>query len=246
MRVAAHRHRRWIISFLIVVASVIAASLVGLGEKSNVVVAADAAPSYELFDFEIQYPYVDPRDEYVDEPVVRSTTAGVSYAGRWAGSSYPGKANCEIILYGATGDVVGRVDFAITSGTPEAPPTNFWPQIEVSAPPVSATGSCANSAYPTGSGYAFERPTISRPTDSDTGRTDTSRTKLSFPSRWATTTDPALRTCSVIVHYKDGGSDAYGPLNVYLPNGEPFVITPPIADPQSIQDAEVRCSELDA
>lgn len=238
------RAKRWSTLVLLLFGVLVGTALTDLASQPDVVEAADAAPSYELFDFEIQYPYVDPRDQYADEPVDRSNLAGVSYASRWAGSTYPGMAKCQIVLRGGTGDVVGRVDFEVTSGMPQTPPTDFWPQIEVSAPPLSASGSCANSVYPAGSGYAFERPDISRPMDRDTGQPDTSKSKLSFPSRWTTASNPGIRTCDVIVRFEDGGRHVYGPLNVHLPEGEPLVIEPPIADPQSIRDAHVECTEL--
>lgn len=242
--ISSVRAKRWFALTLLLLGVLVGASLSDLVSQTDVVEAADAAPSYELLDFEIQYPYVDPRDQYADEPVDRSNLAGVSYASRWAGSSYPGMAKCEIVLRGGTGDVVGHVDFEVTSGMPQTPPTDFWPQIEVSAPPLSATGSCANSVYPAGSGYAFERPDISRPVDPETGQPDTSKSKLSFPSRWTTTSNPGIRTCDVIVRFEDANRRIYGPLNVHLPQGELLVIQPPIADPQSIRDAHVECTEL--
>ena len=242
VREGQSRKRSWLLLGLLSAGA--AFGFVVSGTDSDQVSAADAAPSYELFNLKIQYPYVNPRDIYTDEVEARTNEAGVSYASRWAGSTYPGTANCEIVLYDGDGDIVGRAEFGLSSGSPQYPPTDFWPQVEVTAPPVSATGSCANSVYPTGNGYAFERPVITRPTDQETGRTDRARTQLAFRARWTTTTDPALRTCSATVHFENGSSKTYGPLNVYLPPGESLILRPPIADPASIRDAEVKCSEL--
>lgn len=106
-------------------------------------------PSYELSNFRIQYPYVDPRDEYVEPSVDRRTQAAVSYDSVWAGDSFPGLADCVIVLYGEAGQLVGRMEFELKNYSPRAPGGNaFWPMIEVSGRPVSAGGSCEDSIHP--------------------------------------------------------------------------------------------------
>lgn len=223
----------------LLLAGLLAAALVETGGGLGAVRAAEAQPSYELTDIQLEYPYRDPRDATLDP-----TRAGVSYVSSWAGASYPGLADCNITLHGADGTEVGRYSFGLSSGTPTDPPLPFQP-VDVNAPPSSAEGACQPTVYPTGSGYTFDNPSVSRPTDPQSGRPETGKTRLAFRARWATTTPPGLRKCTVHVRNDDGSSTAYGPLAVQLPDGGEFVIEPPIANPQSIRDAEVRCSELD-
>lgn len=109
--------------------------------------------SYELSDFRIQYPYVDPRDEHAERPVDRSNQAAVSHDAAWAGDTFPGTADCVIVLYGSRGQIVGRMEFELKSYSRRAPGGDaFWPQIVVSERPVSADGSCADSVHPAGPG----------------------------------------------------------------------------------------------
>jgi hypothetical protein len=105
--------------------------------------------SYELSNFRIQYPYVDPRDEYAETPVDRSNQAAVAYDAAWASDSFPGTAECVLVLYGGRGQVVGRVEFELKSYSRRAPGGDaFWPMIAVSERPVSADGSSADSVPP--------------------------------------------------------------------------------------------------
>lgn len=106
-------------------------------------------PSYELSNFKIQYPYVDPRDVYVEPSVDRRTQAAVSYSAAWLSDSYPGTANCQIVLYGAGAEVVGRYSFELISYSPEAlEGEGFGPPVRVKGRPVAASGSCADSIPP--------------------------------------------------------------------------------------------------
>lgn len=111
--------------------------------------ASPPQPSYKLSIFEIQYPYVDPRDEYVRPSVDRRTQAALSYSAAWLSDSFPGKAQCQIVLYGAGAEVVGRYRFELISYSPEAlKGEGFGPPVRVSARPVAASGSCKDSIHP--------------------------------------------------------------------------------------------------
>lgn len=106
-------------------------------------------PSYELSNFRIQYPYVDPRDEYSETPVDRSNQAAVAYDSVWASDTFPGTAECVVVLYGGKGQVVGRAEFELKNYSRRTPGGRaFWPPTTVTGRPVSADGSCADSVPP--------------------------------------------------------------------------------------------------
>lgn len=148
MEAPASLRARWLL-FLAISAGLLAIQWALYPDPPSASAPRPPGPSYELSNFKIQYPYVDPRDEYAERPVDRSGQAAVSYDSEWAGDGFPGTAECVIVLYGKKGQKVGRVEFSLKSYSRRAPGGNaFWPQIAVSGRPVSAGGSCADSVYP--------------------------------------------------------------------------------------------------
>lgn len=235
-RAVISRGQQWVVVALSVL---IGMWVVNMGNGGSAPVeAGQTHPTYNIYDIEIEYPYVDPRSGVADPQ-----RAGVSHLSSWATATYPGEAECEIVLQDAAGNTAGRLPFGLSSGTAEPSRSSLAP-VQVSSPPTSGVGKCAESVYPTGPGYVFEQPSLSRPEDRATGRPDERRTAITFVSQWATVESPGLRTCWIDLKV-NGKSTSYGPYNVQLPDGEPLVITPPIADPRAISEPAVRCSEFD-
>lgn len=105
-------------------------------------VSAHTAPSppgtYVLYDFKVVHPYVDVRN--LDRPV--DEKAEVRLRVRYSGEPTFAMVPCEIELHGRNGRTVGRYAFENRGVTPPGESRIAVGPIDVSARPVSASGTC--------------------------------------------------------------------------------------------------------
>lgn len=82
------------------------------------------------------------------------TRALVSYDYRWEGNTFPGYRNCTWIVYGSTGEEVGRAEMLYVGM--ENNQQDAFLEIPVTGDPVSAAASCASAPEENGPGsYDF-------------------------------------------------------------------------------------------
>lgn len=206
-------------------------------QGGRVVKASQGSDTYLLSDFEIQYPYTDPRDQVPD-----ASKAVVRYRSSWSNDRYPGLVGCQLTLMDASGNVVGSHTFDLSSATDVLPEPVSSEPINVSGPPASAEGFCEGGRYSSGAGYSFGAPGISR-RPADPGQAARQQATISIPVGWSGA-HPGTRTCFVTVTFSDGSSDRMGPFNLHLSKEGPFEFSVPLRDGVSAQDADVECESL--
>jgi hypothetical protein len=209
---------------------------------------AGSSESYTLGDFEIAYPYDDPRPDvgpWDDQ-------ASVLFTVDWPRSGFPGYANCVVTLEGRSGDVVGDLRFQLISGTDgargEAPMI-----VPVSDEAAAASGSCTDegSDDSLGSGYFFTGPTrIWAPSvaydvsDDITGSDAPPLSQVEFDVLWEQPgKNPGMRTCYLYVTRADGTEDP--PARYGMLTGEGRVVFDVRGEPDSIASARVTCGPLE-
>lgn len=195
--------------------------------------------TYTLTDFEITYPYDDPRSDVPPS----SRLAEVTYRIQWPSDGYPGNANCHLRLAGSEGQMVGSLRFGLDSASNDVHTRGM--KVPVKAPPVSATGSCEpGDPYLPGPGYFFEGPTsVSEVINPTTGEVVPGRTELTFQVSWERPEiSPGFRQCQLIVSRTDGTEDP--PLNFGVAISEGPETLNVAADPTTVEDARVTCRSL--
>jgi hypothetical protein len=202
--------------------------------------SADAErTTYRLTDFDITYPYDDPRSDV--SPSFQS--AGVSYMVHWPGGRYPGNAHCHLKLVAAGGQAVGSLAFHLDSAS-DGVRTRLT-GVPVDRPPASAEAACApGEPYLPGAGYLFEGPTkISSPVDNLTGEAISTWTELTFQVSWEHPGRfPGFRTCELFVSRMDGREDPPITIGMHIHEGpETLNIKGP---PATVRDARVTCRPL--
>jgi hypothetical protein len=238
-------YRRWLFQGLFALAVFLLSALLGHRLlESGPLVAADNNPSiqpaaqaapgegstYLLTEVQIEYPFVDPFTQDGD-----FKRAGIKYTPVWASSQYPGPVACQVTLSGPEGSPVGERHFTLDSASPQPGPSSFVP-VSVSAPPVSAKGTCDKGDPQAGAGYRFdENPTIE--SDSDVG------SRIRFTAHWIGAVDPGTRLCTMTVLSKDGQSKDFGPVGFSVPDGAEATFFADIM-PDEIADATVECVEI--
>lgn len=116
------------------------------GHDDGVFVPAEKrAPTYELFDLEVLYPWAP------DGGPNSSAEAGLSYRWRWATKKYPGEVQCEATLLSADGSVVGRATWGLTGLETKSRRAHVV-GVHVTDPPVEARAGCEAGAYARGPG----------------------------------------------------------------------------------------------
>jgi hypothetical protein len=209
----------------------------GTGSPTPVADAQAGEPSYELTEFQFSYPWTDPITREVE-----NGTTGVGFNPRWTTDQYPGNVPCTISILDSEGNEIGSLNLEVASAIPVGGPTGTTFRIEVSSTPNSAKASCGAGDYAPGEGYAFDAPTISRSTLPGTDHPDPDHTHLAFTAEW-TQDEPGLRTCRVAVSH-NGKTTTYAPFNLQMSNGDSLGLDVPIGNPESIDDADIKCSPL--
>lgn len=204
----------------------------------KVVKASEDSDTYLLSDFEIEYPYTDPREQVPD-----SNEAVVWYRSTWSNGRYPGMVPCQLTLKDASGSVVGTHTFELSSATDVLPELVSSEPIKVSGPPVTAEGFCEAGSYSRGPGYAFGPPAVSR-RPAAPGQQASEQASISFPVSWSGSQHPGTRRCYVTVTFSDGRSERMGPFNLHLSKEGPFEFNVPLAEGQGVEDADVDCEAL--
>lgn len=197
--------------------------------------------TYVLSDFDIVYPYDDPRQDI--PPSDRA--AEVSFSTRWPQSGYPGEAQCELTLSDAQGLVVGTLTFDLISATNGSRAVPMV--VPVSGVPVSAEASCHDLFDNTSSrGYVVTGPTrASAVADSSPGSDSPNRTQLTFQVTWQETgSEPDFRTCRLMVKRVDGTLDPPTRFNLLSGDGEVTLVIE--GSPASVADANVTCGPFEA
>jgi hypothetical protein len=195
---------------------------------------ADAArasgASYNITTDEIQYPFVP----YGTATAPDASQAGVRYTAQWVTDDYPGPAPCVLVLRDAEGEVVGQKEFQLDSLT-RTFESNMEP-VGVSAPPTTASASCASGEYVDSANYSFELISV-EPDGS-------ARSRLTFLARWTTDVSPGARECNLQVQLRNGRTLQMGPFNAYLgTNGEEMDLSV-AAEQKAIVDAAISCKSV--
>jgi hypothetical protein len=192
--------------------------------------------TYELSDFIVTYPYVDPFSHEVF-----LSKAEVSYDLRWRGRGFPGKAQCMITLYSATGEKVGEDPTEIISLKRAA--NDVQPQqVDVSGVPVSASGACGAAVYPENPSYEISDFAYSHPIDPTTGEKDPNRLLVAGRVAWTGGPDPIIRTCLLSVQFKDGTRRTFGPVDLSAPDDEVApILEIPVSSDDEIVATTAQC-----
>ena len=206
-------------------------------QGGEVVKASQDSDTYLLSDFEIQYPYANPRDQVPD-----AGKAVVRYRSSWSSGRYPGLVGCQLTLKDASGNVVGSHIFDLSSATDVLPEPVSSEPINVSGPPASAEGLCEGASYSDGAGYSFGVPGVNR-RPAAPGQATARQATISFPVTWSGA-HPGTRTCFVNVAFSDGSSERMGPFNLHLSKEGPFEFSVPLHDGVDVRDADVDCEPL--
>lgn len=200
-------------------------------QSSSLVLAGPGEPGYVVSDVTVEYPYAG------EDGVVDAGEAGLSYSTQWKIDRYPGPALCEFHLYDGSGTLVGAAQIEYSSAVP-APPRSTGVEVDVSAPPTRATGGCARAADVRGRGYDVTHTGTSPLAEHPGG------SLLTFEARRASNLSPGQRECEVFVQEKDGTSQTFGPITLFVAD--------PIAEVQfevpipseTIAAARVACTDL--
>jgi hypothetical protein len=197
-------------------------------QRAHQSIAGPVGDSYLLADFEIQYPFVDRLTEEVDEG-----RAGVQYSAAWSRGVYPGELPCTIVLTDAGGNVVGERHFLLTSASRFAPAEEPFVPVTVSGAPSAASGGCEGGEPPSGAGYVFGAPDISRSEIAG-------RAELKFDVSWVGKEPPGQRTCTLEVLLTDGTTQLIS-FGLYLGTPSESVALVPAVGVRQIADTVVNC-----
>jgi len=227
------------VSVFILFAIVAFVSVLGsLGGPDRVALAQPGSDTYLLSDFDIQYPYLAPRPESSG-----TSQAVVYYKSYWSGTNFPGLVKCEITVEDGKGEVVGSIQFDLSSASPELPERIASAPIDVTSPPSAASGGCEAGTYSSESSYQFTKPSFSRPTDLTTGQPSRDRVLVSFGVTW-TGSHPSMRSCVVDVEFSDGSTRSLGPFELHLSNSQPYEIEVSADEVADVRDARVECRPI--
>src|SRR3954454_396368 len=192
--------------------------------------------TYEVSDFDIVYPYDDPRPDVGPSDAL----ASVAFTSSWPPGGFPGRADCHVALQSAGRGEVGHLDFELVTGTNGSHTKPIV--MPVSARPETASGYCFQAAgqIASGVGYILTGPTRIEPARNAMGDKIPDRTAITFEVRWAEAeADPGLRTCFLRVDRVDGTMDAPQKFNL-LDKVEPVTLYVD-GSPATVASAEANC-----
>jgi hypothetical protein len=197
--------------------------------------ARSGEKTYELTEFEIQYPYREAlRDGSTAEDQSR---AGVRYDATWATAEYPGPADCQVVLRDADGEEVGEASFEWDSLEATTRLSSFQ-DIPVTEEPVEASGTCAQGRYEPSRGYSFERVRAHRPDHAGPGPAGTT---ISGLVRWRGGRPAFTRSCEAHIQLSDGSVQDVA-FTLDAPNGrEVALLHVPDLAAEDVDDVNVEC-----
>lgn len=234
MRTSRNRN---LLTSVFVVGSVITGLIVGTAASSPI--KPENGTSYGLTNFEIVYPYDDPRTDVPPNPEISM----VSYDLVWEGDAYPGEVPCYIEVRDSEGEVIGVLDFTQSSGVSGVRGPGL--QVPVSGVPESAEGWCGSPGETRGSGYGFSRPLMIEPRPEIPGRAEgvhERRVSVTFDVRRGGETPPGLRTCDFEIVYADGSREVLAPLNISMADAHERMSFDLKSDrPDQVEDVNVTC-----
>lgn len=201
--------------------------------SGRVVQAAPGQPSYHLEEMTVEYPYI------AEDGAANGSTASVSYSVRWTSESYPGPAECNIVLYDAIGNVVGEQAVEVSTATAASRRREDMP-VAVSGVPVRAEGGCAAGSNVRGPGYTF-RHIQTLPEQASAGR---SHAAIMFQSTRASERAPGQRRCNLEVMHDDGSRETYGPITVYIADPEGLVEFEVPVPAESVSGSQLTCGDM--
>lgn len=212
------------------------------GTASSAPVKPEDGTSYALTNFEIAYPYDDPRGAVPPDP----NLALVSYELDWEADSYPGEVPCLIEVRDASGAVVGSLDFTQTSGISGVRGPGL--QVPVRGVPADAEGWCGSPGNAGGAGYQFSAPTEMRARPAIPGPAESrfeDRVAVTFDVTWAGNSAPGLRTCDSILFYDDGTQESLSSFNISMADPhERMTLNLKTDRPDDLADVDVSCRPL--
>jgi hypothetical protein len=148
--ISGRRSARVIVPLVFGLSVVVAFALAARTEEPTVAPAKAGQQTYALSDFTFVYPFRATGSSEDSAP--SEAFAGVAFRSEWVGDTFPGDGECQIMLHGADGAVVGTWYLLITTLEPTA-----WQgpsSVDVTGPPSSATAWCGAASAPSGE-YRF-------------------------------------------------------------------------------------------
>lgn len=234
-------HERFSLRVGSVFAAAIAAGLL-FGTASSSPVKPEDGTSYALTNFEITYPYDDPRSAVPPDP----NLALVSYELDWEGISYPGEVPCIIEVRDPSGAVVGSLDFTQTSGISGVRGPGL--QVPVMGIPADAEGWCGSPRNTEGAGYQFSAPAEMRVEPAIPGPREShfeDRVAVTFDVTWTGNSAPGLRTCDSTLMYEDGTEESLSSFNISMADPhERMTLNVKTDRPHDLADVDVSCRPL--
>ncbi len=114
--------------------------------------AKPGEPTYVLTGLTVEFPYTAP-DGVVDE-----SEAGVRYDIAWSTPTYPGRAECELLVLDDDGSVVGSSRYEFMNLVPQVAGDGPLP-VPISGVPASVEAACA-AATPESGDYRISNPAV--------------------------------------------------------------------------------------
>lgn len=231
-------------------------------EDRAFVPAKKGEPTYELYDFEIHYPWapVDTRDipekhrdRYCSmrsewECGHRREQAGFAYQWRWAANRFPGTVQCRVTLYGSDESVVGQETWEMSGLEPRSRPNRrgFVVPVHASGPPESATAECEAGDYPKGRGLrvTFVRAESYTPTSYRGETPPPDRIRLIFQAEALAEDHIDSRMCFMTVFFESGEKKTAKFTTNQRPGTWGFETGYLASD--SVKDAKMRCRAVRA
>ncbi len=221
--------------------------------------AEKGEPTYELYDFEIHYPWapVDSipagRDHYCEVRGEwacghRREQAGFAYQWRWATNRFPGTVECRVTLFGDDGPRVGREMWEMSGLETRSRPNrrDFVLPVHVSGPPKTAEASCEAGDYAKGRGLrvTFVRAEGYTPTYYEGETPPPDRIRLIFEAEGVAEDHIDSRMCFMMVWFESGEKKSGKFTTNQRPGTWEYETGYPASDP--VVDARIRCRALRA
>lgn len=228
-------------------------------EDGVFVPAQKGEPTYELYDFEIHYPWapVDRlpagQDHYCETHGEwacghRREQAGFAYQWRWATSKFPGTVECHVTLFGRDGSAVGQETWEMSGLETQSRPNRrgFVLTVHVSGRPSEAEALCEAGDYAKGRGLrvTFVRAESYTPSAYRGETPPPDRIRLIFEAEGLAQDHIDSRMCFMTVWFESGEKKSGKFTTNQRPGTWEYETGYPASDP--VVDARIRCRALRA
>ncbi len=215
--------------------------------------AQNGEPTYRLFDFSIEYPYIEAtkrqqkqrgQGSYCDfrkgacDP--DPSKAEVKMSTAWATKDFPGEVRCRVEVFDDEGHLISSL---IVGGLEDLTPRGrIAVPVPVSGRPERATGQCEAGELSPGPGYQLKFLRATEPEAPPGFAPAADMVELDFKVR-RLVDDPGTKLCTLRVFIKDGNVER-STFTLGNPGKKVTLNSKATGDPNDIRNATVRCEEF--